>query len=60
VSELDNFFPLSWYRKGEILFLKDRYDEAIQCFDKSLELDPTNVIVSGNKSDALNKLREAT
>jgi cytochrome c-type biogenesis protein CcmH/NrfG len=38
----------SWDRLGKALFMEKNYDEAIQCFEKSLELKPDIVEVLAN------------
>ena len=38
----------SWDRLGKALFMVKNYDEAIQCFEKSLELKPDVVEVLAN------------
>ena len=40
--------PDSWDRLGKALFMAKNYDEAIQCFEKSLELKPDVVEVLAN------------
>jgi tetratricopeptide (TPR) repeat protein len=40
--------PDSWDRLGKSLFMAKNYDEAIQCFEKSLELKPDVVEVLAN------------
>ena len=43
-----------WYRKGVVLDKEDRrFDEAIQCYDKALEIDPKYVQAWYGKGDAL-------
>jgi tetratricopeptide (TPR) repeat protein len=32
--------PYIWKSKGEILYFLDRYEEAVICYDKALEIDP--------------------
>ena len=34
--------PEIWNQKGATLRSLGRYDEALECFNKSLELDPTD------------------
>jgi tetratricopeptide (TPR) repeat protein len=34
-----------------------RYQEAIECFSKALELDPTDSVALYNKATTLNKLK---
>ncbi|MDQ4014082.1 MAG: tetratricopeptide repeat protein, partial [Thermoproteota archaeon] len=49
-----------WNMKGVSLVSLGRYSEAIRCFERSLEIDPTREIVSNNKIYALNKLTESS
>jgi superkiller protein 3 len=42
--------------KGLALSNLGKYDEAIQYYDKALEIDPNNTLVLNSKGDALNKL----
>ncbi len=32
-----------WYNKGNALYDQDKYDEAIQAFDKVIELKPDDI-----------------
>lgn len=43
----------AWYKKGEGFALKDKYGEAIKCYDKALELDPGNAEAWFEKGFAL-------
>lgn len=38
----DNMHVKSLFRKGQALLQLKHYDEALNCFEKSLRLDPTN------------------
>lgn len=47
---------------GKTLIDEGKYEEAIECFDKALELDPTYIRAYNNKGcvfEALNKHEEA-
>lgn len=43
-------------RKGASLLSKGRYDEAMEYFEKALEIDPNNSTTLGNKSLVLNEI----
>jgi tetratricopeptide (TPR) repeat protein len=45
-----------WRNKGGALYFLGKYDEAIKCYDKSIEIDPDNPVVWNNKGLALNSL----
>ena len=45
-----------WRNKGGALYSLGKYDEAIECYDKSIEIDPDNPVVWNNKGLALNLL----
>jgi tetratricopeptide (TPR) repeat protein len=45
-----------WVNKGAVLVKSRHPQEALQCFDKALEIDPKNVIVWTNKGLALGLL----
>jgi len=42
----------TWYSKGCDLLLKKRFEEAIECFDKVLELDPVDIMTWNYKGVA--------
>jgi tetratricopeptide (TPR) repeat protein len=44
---------LAWNNKGFLLVLQRDYQEAIKCYDKAIEIDPTNYSALGNKGMAL-------
>jgi len=46
----------SWIKKGLMLHYLDRYEEALQAYDKSLELNPDAFVVWYNKGIALTDL----
>ena len=51
-----------WFEKGLSLGKLGRYDEALECFDRALEIDPRKWDVWINKGDCLlwlNRLDEA-
>ena len=45
--------PVYWYNKGEGLFNSKSYNEAIEAYNKSIELDPKNDTIWLRKSIAL-------
>jgi len=46
----------AWNNKGIALSERDRFDEAIECYDKALELDPQDTDVWNNKGTALDRM----
>ena len=40
---------LEWKQKGNGLYKKKQFDEAIECYDKAIENNPTEMIYYGNK-----------
>lgn len=47
---------LEWYSKGDAFVNQGKYNEAIECYDKVLEIDPNHIIAWNNKGWALNEL----
>jgi len=45
-----------WRNKGGTLYFQGKYDEAIECYDKAIEIDPENPVMWNNKGLALNAL----
>ena len=45
-----------WRNKGDALYFLGKYDEAIKCYDKAIEIDPNDADVWNNKGLALNSL----
>lgn len=45
-----------WATKAADLSSSGRYEEAIACYDKALELDPKNENVLNNKQESLRRL----
>jgi len=45
------------YDEGKFLLCMERYEEALQCYDKILEISPTSRKASGYKGLALFKLK---
>jgi tetratricopeptide (TPR) repeat protein len=46
--------------KGTIFYERSKYDEAIQAYDKAIQLDPNNAIVWNNEGNALQALGRKT
>ena len=42
--------------KANKIYDKQRYDEAIQYYDKAVAIDPLNIYVLANKANLLTKL----
>lgn len=47
---------LNWYGKGLELFNTGKYNEAIPCLDKVLEIDQEYILALGYKGDSLSRL----
>ena len=47
----------SWHYEGTELFCSDRFDEAIQYYDKIIEINPNSRLAWGYKALALSKLK---
>ena len=45
-----------WRNKGGALYSLGKYDEAIECYDKAIQIDPDSPVVWNNKGLALNSL----
>jgi len=45
-----------WYKKGTALFNLERYSEALQCYDKAIQLEPDKGLYWANKGVALGNL----
>ncbi|MDD5311456.1 MAG: tetratricopeptide repeat protein [Dehalococcoidia bacterium] len=54
--ELKELEAQEWSNKGGSLFNLGKYDEAIRCLDKALELDPRIITAWNNKGASLSKL----
>jgi tetratricopeptide (TPR) repeat protein len=48
------------YDEGKLLLCMERYEEAIQCYDKILEVSPSSKSALGYKGLALFKLKRHT
>ena len=49
-----------WFNKGFSLAELGKHNEAIDCYDKVLEIDPNSVYAWNGKANALNGLGEYT
>jgi tetratricopeptide (TPR) repeat protein len=49
-----------WCDKGDALAKSGRHEEALQCFDQALAIDPTNAIAQQGKPVAVEKTRKTT
>ena len=47
----------AWDNEGKALFVQKKYDEAIQCFNKAIELNPSYELAWNNKGTALYMLK---
>lgn len=47
---------LPWYSKGAALTILGRYDEALECIDAALKINPENEIAWVNRGTALSRL----
>jgi|WetSurSiteA1Bulk_404760.scaffolds.fasta_scaffold01260_4 PKD repeat protein len=52
-SELANVNAMDWVNQGLTLYNQEKYDEAIQAYDKAIELDPNYAAPWNNKGIAL-------
>ncbi|MEQ8189956.1 MAG: tetratricopeptide repeat protein [Candidatus Eremiobacterota bacterium] len=48
----------AWNNKGNALYKLKKYEEAIKCYDKALEIDPDYAYAWFNKGNALNRLEK--
>ena len=47
----------AWYNEGKALFVQKEYNEAIQCFNKAIELNPSYELAWNNKGTTLYMLK---
>lgn len=45
-----------WYDQGNIKFMEGNYQEAIDCYDQALNLNPSNIDAWISKGNALNSM----
>ncbi|MBW9221687.1 protein kinase [Methanothermococcus sp. SCGC AD-155-C09] len=55
-SNISNETAEEWYNKGVALYYQEKYNEAIECYDKALKIDPNYVDAWYNKGVALKNL----
>ena len=55
-SNIDPLEASAWYNKGVSLYNLDLYEESIECYDESIEIDPCYLGFWYNKGLALKKL----
>ena len=48
----------AWFVKALVFNGLKRYDEALECSNKALKLDPNNDLILNNKAWALSNLRK--
>ena len=49
-------YDIPWYSKGAALISLGRFEEAIECLDKAIEINPMNEVTWNNKGNALSRL----
>ena len=54
--EVEELSAVKWFSKGFALYELGRYEEAIECYDKAIELDPDYADAWKHKGDALYEL----
>jgi Flp pilus assembly protein TadD len=60
--EMNEKDPDAWYGLGRILYTKQRFQEAVNCFEKTVALDPTSVKAEDNLGlayEGLNRTEDA-
>ncbi|MBW9220732.1 tetratricopeptide repeat protein, partial [Methanothermococcus sp. SCGC AD-155-M21] len=50
---IDPKYVYAWNNKGDALYNLGKYNEAIECFNKALEIDPDNDHAKHMKENAL-------
>ena len=60
-------FPTSWYNpnysfafnnKGLALYYLNKYEDAIECYDRAIQINPNNQLALDNKKLAMNYLKK--
>ena len=49
-------YDIPWYSKGAALISLGRFEEAIECLDRAIEINPMNEVTWNNKGNALSRL----
>ncbi|OPX74350.1 MAG: lipoprotein NlpI [Methanosaeta sp. PtaB.Bin005] len=52
-TKLDPLNPGAWNNEGVVLREQGKYQEALECFDKALLLDPNNQAAQTNRNNTL-------
>ena len=47
---------VAWFNKGNALLIQKRYEEAIECYDKVIRLNPEDYHAWHNKGESLKEL----
>jgi predicted amidophosphoribosyltransferase len=55
-EDVPSYSDLPWYSKGAALTILGRYDEALECIDVALKINPDNEIAWVNRGTALTRL----
>ncbi len=56
VADVPANSDLPWYSKGAALTILGRYDEALECIDAALKINPENEVAWVNRGTALSRL----
>ncbi|MEE9116681.1 MAG: tetratricopeptide repeat protein [Thermoplasmata archaeon] len=56
IQDIPSNSDLPWYSKGAALTILGRYDEALECIDAALKINPENEIAWVNRGTALSRL----
>lgn len=56
IQDVPSNSDLPWYSKGAALTILGRYDEALECIDAALKINPENEIAWVNRGTALSRL----
>jgi tetratricopeptide (TPR) repeat protein len=56
--EIDPNDADAWNNKGNALYNLGNYNEAIECYDQALKIDPKNVLVIENRDIVLERMEK--